>query len=425
MKRIPKYRERQIGKMGCELYYYSLEHNPHMIFELRRKRKLWKTLKTEGKKIQEEIDRYASMPDLAKEAKDLAFMFFDPLVEKKNNTQFEKEEAFAKKLIGKTVKNEMFSKEGTITCYIESKYGKYIVVNYGDESQRLEYPSGCEWISTNDSEIKEDIQKQIIAREAGWKRFYSYGYYNLTIIKEWYKKLKAKYKKSFSTPFWVYLVLICLISLALVFSFYAKESLSELLRNTSYSLIASFLAAVLIDHANRKNVYSQDLYAFSCLTQNLFSSCVSLFDTIYNAYVRRYGERQYSIFRLSTSDVFYMIFRPHSSHDSLSIEDYDQNIESVINSINQIREEANKLKEQTPLFVNNENLDYMFRLNLDHLIRDLGALQRMHRNGELIGYSHFEFYLNSIYYLFPGLEHFFIEEYHFSRSLPFYRDESF
>ena len=227
--------------------------------------------------------------------------------------------------------------------------------------------------------------------------------------------MKKKYYDYFSTPFYIYLIILFLIIGMLVISLFLKETGKAfiIITGINCSSLASLIVGMFVDFGNTKRSLQKDAFEFSVLTEDLNSQCIALME--------KASVCAQSKVLINESHGFIEWLEILFSFDNaLSKEDNILLINEFLIYLQNVKNSADKLDENLKHFVNNKNVTHEFKFSVERISFYCNAIRQS------IISNHYEWaetttkdnLVESIRYLFPETKEY-IENSYSALSLAF------
>ncbi|SEH86837.1 hypothetical protein SAMN02910265_03119 [Ruminococcus flavefaciens] len=162
-------------------------------------------------------------------------------------------------------------------------------------------------------------------------------------------KINLKKNPSFiSTPYYIYLAILCFAVAFLFISYYICENKSwwsNLWLNFGYGTFASFVVSLLIDIGNTKRNQNILNTKYRIITSDCIERCYRLREKVRNSM-----EELYSYYEPMTYDEFVDEgLNPNYNPDEVSENCYDRVLSAVVYEADKLKESADKLVEIIPI----------------------------------------------------------------------------
>lgn len=179
------------------------------------------------------------------------------------------------------------------------------------------------------------------------------------------KCIKNKYhsiQKRFSAPLNVYLIILA-VSIVLMLSqtWWSCDFTKNALANIGYSLLASWMAAILVDYGNNKIQNKKQLKEFKQLIDNHNLLANSFFVTICGMYEEKYKPQT----DITFAEMIDNILDPSFENYGVSQQDHEECVSEIISFLKSFDSESRELKETLVEHIENPYCTGYFRIHLD------------------------------------------------------------
>ena len=180
------------------------------------------------------------------------------------------------------------------------------------------------------------------------------------------KNIKFKYyqiQKHFSAPFYFYLVILLVsICMILLQVWWDNKITRNALANIGYSLMASWLAAILVDYGNNKILNQRKLREFNQLTFNHNQLAFDFYIIVSGIYEEKYGSGKDDI---AFGEMIDNMLDPYCENYNVSEQEHEKCISEVLHILNQFYSESKKLKKTLEEHIENPYSTGRFRSQLE------------------------------------------------------------
>ena len=216
-------------------------------------------------------------------------------------------------------------------------------------------------------------------------------------------------KQHFSTPIWVYLLIAVCTILLFLLAYISPMNWSSLFKNVGYSLIASMIAALLIDLGTTKIQRTRQQEQYEILIAECKRRCRALVDSVVEAADMRGEKFDNDTFDFSTWGQ--KALAPNK--EGLTEDHYWNVLFEVAYPVTKIRESAAQLYESSMYFLDNENFSVQFRRDLNNLVSMCRYIERIfdHENFDQFSKAVTLRFPKSIIGVFPDLADDFTRKY--------------